>query len=193
MRRRWVIGLLVCVAVAAVVWFCRSREPRYNGRSLSEWLVLNQKAWDSGSPTGSPEAVEAVRHIGVQTLPWLVKWARYDEPAWKTKLYYRVSRWPPRWRIAWLERYLIPERPDRPDYMAGNGFMILGEQASPAIPELEKMIHDYRRRHPCFTAIFCLGWIGKDSQPVLMGLSQDPDKSISAAAKRALALRRKDP
>ena len=162
------------------------REPKYNGHRLSYWLVLQQKGWDSTPPAGDQSAEQAVGHIGTNALPWLLKWARYEEPAWRTKAYYSLSRLPSNCRMPRVEQFFGPVRPTRPDYMAGNGFMILGARAGPAIPDLERIIREYKTRLPGFTAIFCLGCIGNEARPLLASLAASPDPKISRAAKVAL-------
>src|SRR5438876_6833658 len=85
--------VLGCTVVAgAVVFLSRGpHQPEYEGRRLSQWidrLALR-------SPPASPEAEEAIRHIGTNALPWLVKWSLYDVP-WPRRMIYRFSSRLPR-------------------------------------------------------------------------------------------------
>jgi len=67
-------AVLVTAVVAAFVW-PREREPEYQGKKLSEWLELG---WLShrGS-VEQEEASDAIRHIGSNSVPYLVSAVRY--------------------------------------------------------------------------------------------------------------------
>jgi len=87
-KRRIYLGLLLlAVAVGAiVVWSRAEREPEYGGKKLSEWV--------DGTDTNrarTEEAAEAIRQIGTNALPYLLKWMFYETPPWKAKLYAAVN------------------------------------------------------------------------------------------------------
>jgi len=90
-----VVGCLVLAAAAALLGL-REREPRYNGRTLSEWLARYNPAWDrdDGGRTTSENAAEAVKHIGTNALPWLVRWIRYEPRPWEVKLHFLTRKLP---------------------------------------------------------------------------------------------------
>src|SRR5438105_3314 len=80
-RRSVIVALIGCVMAAivmAIVW-PRNREPEYGGKRLSEWLGAYE-----ASP--SDEAQVAVRRIGTNALPWLLRWCGYEPPPWRGKL-----------------------------------------------------------------------------------------------------------
>src|SRR6266480_1197120 len=78
-----VVGLLVC-------GLFREREPEYGGKRLSEWVqVLGAHAANGGD---AHLADEAIRHIGTNALPYLLKWLSYETPNWKFKLYEIVDK-----------------------------------------------------------------------------------------------------
>ena len=54
-----------------------SAEPEYGGKSLTDWLKLYQKA-DEGT-SDERQATAAVRSIGTNALPQLVKWVASDD------------------------------------------------------------------------------------------------------------------
>jgi len=74
--RRVYLGLLL-LAVAGVVGLIvagafREREPEYQGKKLSEWVILH----DDGSRAQSPQSQEAgsaIRRIGTRALPYLLR------------------------------------------------------------------------------------------------------------------------
>lgn len=98
-RRTATIVLAVCVLVGigVVASWPGPKEPNYNGKSFSEWLwiigtnsttdrqIINDSADLSGITNELPkviEAVRAVRAIGTNALPHLIKWT-LDPPAWR--------------------------------------------------------------------------------------------------------------
>src|SRR5260221_5062014 len=71
------IGVLVTGAL-------REHEPTYAGKRLSEWVArLSSK----NSLEGDSEAENAIRHIGTNSLPYLLKWISYEPAPWRIKLY----------------------------------------------------------------------------------------------------------
>src|SRR5436305_15036274 len=83
MRKRHVYLIVIAVAVlvgcfVAVLLF--SRQPSYHGRPLEVWIRLQF------APPANGQAAEAIRRIGTNGFPYLLKWVRYETPPWKTKL-----------------------------------------------------------------------------------------------------------
>ena len=132
--RRLLIALAVFAAIVAVIFALIPHEPKYEGRTLSEWIrVAAPRTADSETI----KAIEAVRHIGTNGLPWLVKWIGAKPPAdWKVKLTSATSKWP-RWtRLRVLPRLLGIDSYNSQQRLALGGFSILGPEARPAAPEL---------------------------------------------------------
>jgi HEAT repeat protein len=136
--RKLLVPAAIFAAILAIILALPPQEPKYGGRTLSEWIR------DSG-PRLSPEpetarAIEAVRHIGTNALPWLIEWLNYKEPpAWKLKLLAASAKLPP-----WLQNRVLPNFLLDRSYqvrrrLALDGFLILGPQASPAVPDLLKI------------------------------------------------------
>jgi hypothetical protein len=91
---------------------------------LSEWI----------GDEGNPRQADAVRHIGTNALPFLIGWIRYETPAWQVKsmeLLYRANT-----RL-WAK---LGGRNVRPAILGLRGFEILGPTASPAIPDLVRIM-----------------------------------------------------
>jgi hypothetical protein len=88
MRKRVQIALAVLLVVIAGVgvWQgLREREPVYQGKPLSSWLIAVY------STTGTPEAQEeqanaAVRQVGTNVLPTLLRMLRAKDSPLKVKL-----------------------------------------------------------------------------------------------------------
>jgi len=69
------------VTLAYLLWGSE-REPRCRGRTLSAWLL--EGTWN---PDGlSAEQEEAIRCMGTNALPFLVKWVQYVSPPWRVRL-----------------------------------------------------------------------------------------------------------
>jgi hypothetical protein len=178
-----VLGLVVAGVVAFIVW-PREREPEYQGKKLSEWiLVYNSSEADSAT---RHEAPEAVRQIGADALTWLLKWMQYREPPWKSNLFYYFQKLPPAFKIRVIERSLAPVSQNRPQYVAVWGFWILHEQAAPAVPELARLAHDSRRPALAAEAMRCLFAVGEAGLPALRTAFHSPDPALRAIATNAL-------
>jgi tetratricopeptide (TPR) repeat protein len=90
-KRFIVLVFLVIAAVFGSVWlYMRQREPSYNGHPLSYWLEqYNQSgaAWnpDANDPIGI-ESREAIRHIGTNAIPVLLRMLRTKDSWLKVQL-----------------------------------------------------------------------------------------------------------
>ena len=159
-----VAGCAVATIVAFILW-PGAKEPEYKGKKLSEWLEMDGKLISGEYVPGRGKDIvplEAVKEIGTNALPWLLRWVRYEEPAWRTKLRVGVSKLPPALRWHYLQRRLGPAQPGSPGRMARSGFAILGTQASPAIPELRRLMRS-TNVGVSLQATLCLSYIEGDA------------------------------
>jgi len=136
-RRRITITVLLCLGFAlGLLIFSHDNEPQYEGKRLSRWLSLYGEQIFSvhGDFEKREQAEHAIRSIGTNSLPFLLKWIRYDATASLPRrwLYSLIRRLPPnlRYRSFWADSGA--ERAS----LAILGFEILGPTAKPAIPEL---------------------------------------------------------
>jgi hypothetical protein len=184
-RRRVIIdfaaGLLLAIAVFAF-WPAES-EPRYNGMKLSEWLARYKApptliSWGRQNGqmiiheirlTPGPskeEAAEAIRQIGTNALPWLVRWVAYEKPAWKNCLLEISTRFSTVFRKARATRKPYPtmiygESPETRANRAPEAFYLLGRQALPAVKRLNEIEADKTHREASHRAWIALALIGK--------------------------------
>lgn len=184
MRFVWFWGLLLavkphrCVLVMAGlgvlglcwVWCIRHREPVYQGKSLSGWLRVYRRPIGAMAPGVSPEAAEAIRHIGTNALPFLVSWLqeRQELPAWKQKVFSVVYRW----KLGAPGREILLEWVAGRQLRAGRafwGFVILGEAARSAVPDLERVAHGADRLSAA-AAITALGYVGPEGLRPLLSM-----------------------
>jgi hypothetical protein len=149
MRRRslylFLAGALLLVALTPLV--IPSREPRYQGRTLTSWLLqarTNQDLPDlllveSAGPStlGTPttrQAIQAIRQIGPRAVPELLDWIKRPNPLMQEELH--------------ALHHLLPATPvqtqriyNRAD-LAVLGFYVLGPRATTAVPELTSLMRD---------------------------------------------------
>lgn len=157
-HRTALLGIAACAICAAViaVWH-REREPRYKGRNLGEWVSLNARKGVGYSAGDDPE--EALRHFGTNALPFLIRDLQYQRPRWKARVW------------AWLHHLPVSRNQQRSwsraalnDMMRGNdavsAFQTLGDTATPAIPELRKLMFATQDEQTSRRAMQSLAGIG---------------------------------
>jgi hypothetical protein len=143
MRKRVQIALAVLLVVVAgvIAWqVLREREPVYQGKPLSVWLVqygTNHWAeghWSVGRKGDlDTQAENAIRQIGTNAIPTCLRIiATRDSPLFKL-----VSLFPDRWLAPFY-------RPSTPEYQFQGvyGLIALGADAKPAVPALIAMLND---------------------------------------------------
>jgi len=92
MRKRRIYLTLLLLAGAGlvgliVVWVFRSgdgAEPVYKGKKLSQWVL---ELPPEPITYGRSDAEVALREIGTNALPYLLKWIGYEPAPWRLKIY----------------------------------------------------------------------------------------------------------
>src|SRR6266850_2676082 len=141
---RWVILVLVgCLAVVAAVvavWR-REKEPEYRGKKLSEWVeVYYSSAAQNKVPySEGVTAEDAIRQIGTNGLPWLLKWVRRRPPPRIGSFVY--PKLPKKFQNDFTRCHLGLQLKLTP-WMASYGFQALGPAAEGAVPELLQMLRE---------------------------------------------------
>jgi hypothetical protein len=118
-----IVAIALAVAIVAAVAWPRQREPEYQGKKLSEWLYLDTVVTEPGSEA----AADAVRQIGTNGLPWMLRHVSVEPGKWRQvvakfpKPFDQAATWKDgRWERACALR----------------AFQILGPLARPAVPQL---------------------------------------------------------
>ena len=194
-RPRIIAGLLFCILVVASVALLwpGEREPEYKGRTLTQWIVLHDRATGAESvhksaydPSTLWEADNAVHHIGTNALPWLIKWIQSvpSRSRWRQKTADALDKLPGE---LW-DRKPVDSSLDDPAQtrlgVAGWGFYILGSNANAAVPELTRLAND--RTLPQISrnaAMGALTSIGEAGAPILLAILSDrthPNRSEAA-------------
>lgn len=203
MRKPIAVAVLIFALATAglLVIFSRDNEPRYEGRSLSEWLALQPMPADLEAVTAPSKAERiaavrardariiafraekdfAVRAIGTNALPWLLQWMRYELPPWRQQLLKLATR--PvegktldEGKIVYGQS-LILGKAARLAELADLAFIILNTNAAPAIPELETMMKDNQKPDKGLRAIYALAAIGVPAVQVLTNALADTNQT----------------
>jgi hypothetical protein len=156
-RRRFLIILLVSLPIFALsIFWVPDLEPQYNGLSLGSWVLLCKDRMN-------PAPQDAIRHIGTNALPFLVRWVAYEPPAWKTRLSKATKKLPKvltgsrvfKWLTA--ENELANALPDG----ATEAFGILGREAIPAVKQLARIHANPKTPGAAYRAWIAMALIGK--------------------------------
>jgi hypothetical protein len=172
-----VLGLMLLAGVIAIVW-TRPREPRYKGKTLTEWFEVEP---------GKPRPFDfpfAVRHMGTNCLPVFVKWVGYDEPEWKRKLRARLSQ-----RVQNIP--LIKGWLRNPSSWGVMGFILLGEKGTPAIPALKAIRKRNDYSEPCRRASMVLTMLENQQARRMLQAAQEQRSRAENESQRLSARRTK--
>ena len=174
MKRGWRILLLIAafalVAVGLAMLWPGEREPEYKGRRLSSWIESQSP---KRYPGDFPERIAAVRHIGTNGLPYLLKWIEGAElPKTYTRLDFAALKvMDPETARRWMS---YRQRKFYRAMGAQWAFEILGTDAAPARPELIRLSHS-TNQFVARLASSAFGSIKKDSTQILNAYSRDPN------------------
>jgi HEAT repeat protein len=158
-RRGTVVVVTISVLlVAALVFALRGseQEPRFEGRTLSSWLLRR----DPHLRTLTLDQEQAIRTMGTNALPFLLKWMQYEYPAWRVRLERIVPR------SARLGFLFTDERAERA-MLSEECLSMLGPDVAPAMPELVKMLKQTNAVSPT-RALQVVDSVGKVGIPVLL-------------------------
>jgi hypothetical protein len=130
-----ILAACVTVALLAAVFWPGEKEPAYQGKKLGEWIFLYMSHND---PEEMQMATNAVRQIGTNGLPWLIKSATF-QPSKFREFVGSLPRPFRRWAGLDDARFRRVE--------AFQGFRILGTLARPALPQLTAWANDRSSPH----------------------------------------------
>lgn len=169
MRKRFpiVFGVVLVISIGTFAWLAlRSREPDpvYNGKRLSDWVKVYEQ--DLLTTTMSVETKEAVRHLGTNVVPMLLRELRAKDSPLKDKLVALAQR------QHWFKIQHISARAHRG--AAQRGFEALGAEGKSAVPGLIEMYKQNRADPEMRICILCsLTFIGPEAKPSIPTLLQE--------------------
>jgi hypothetical protein len=189
MRKRVQIALTVLLTMAAVVsaWLgLRQREPVYHGRRLSDWLTAYRLHGLAGVETWQvrveqQEADEAVRHVGTNALPTLLRMLRAQDSALKVRFIGLAAR------QHLIQVNYIPA--EEMHYRACWAFGVLRAKAWSAVPALIEIAKLNLSRDSQYCALAALANIGppaKEAIPFLLERATNADGNVGVCARNAL-------
>ncbi len=161
------------------------------GKPLSVWLDSYVGGGSYFGVFPNPETDEAIRHIGTNAIPVLLKMLNTRDSKWKLALanfsgqrMYLVNR-----RLSWWSASFAAHE-------AAQGFVALGPSASNAVPQL---IRTYRKnlgidsQWSCLDALGAIGPATKRAIPDLLGATTNLYTETRRAAVEALGNLRLEP
>jgi hypothetical protein len=176
-RTLFAITLCAVLAITIAVLLATDDEPRYKGRSLSWWL----RAYSDSSPAEAasedfPKLTEiehAIRAIGTNALPFLLKWIQKEPPSWHRAAHNKL---PDSITEVAPAKLLI----DGPGYekatQAVVAFGVLGTNAAPAIPKLVALMTTTTSPRIAGRAIIALSGVGAPAFPYLVTALSDTNQ-----------------
>jgi len=162
-KRRILFYLAAGIFLAWFAWLVLTpHEPVYQGKPLSVWLEEANESEVVDYDSANPEAVNAIRQIGIKALPELVRLVATKDTGLR-KILLKLNEKQSFYSFQVHSLYEC-------DNMAAAGFYILGSEAKTAVPELMVLLSD-EDPEVRSSAAWCLGLIGptaKDAVPALI-------------------------
>lgn len=169
--------IVLCVAATIVVavvgnYAFRPREPVYQGRQFSEWLDQYYESRVAQNRANQDQAESALRSIGTNALPPLLRMVAGKDSALKRKLLALLAK-----------QSFVSLRIRDGDYYhsrASFGFAALGPIAKPAVPELILLLSDTDRgvQAAAANALAGIGPEAEDAVPSLLRCLDDRNNGI---------------
>jgi hypothetical protein len=121
-------------------------------------------------PSELDKARNAIDHIGVAALPFLVKWIHYERPTWRFIVGYLLSRVPLAGAYRLSQRIIETQR-----YQLAEGtpyaFKLLGKEATPAFDDLCRLMSDTNGTEGSVRAPRALVCFGTNALPQLLAVA----------------------
>jgi hypothetical protein len=139
------------LAICVVTFWPHDNEPKYNGKTLTQWLEISRsRRYDNRWP----QAEDAVRHIGTNALPWLTKWISYETPKWQNQ----TAQWKV-WRFLPRQLHSLVYDRDFQVMCAMEGFRILAPTSPQGSAELARLMDGWPSRSAtrALVTVFDLG------------------------------------
>lgn len=187
-RRRWKIGIavLALVAIAAAVALTTGDPgPKYNGRTLSDWISDYEAATEANPGNGGPAAQVLRDDIGTNALPTLIKWIRYEKSPAVAQVEALIE--PIADKIGAARKYeLLTHRGENRAWLALAVLDLLGTNATPAIPQLSNMVLNPKLSAASVNALTALASIGTAGTQTIIALLNNPDNPHRLASLNSL-------
>ncbi|MDB6066650.1 MAG: repeat-containing protein [Pedosphaera sp.] len=165
-RSRVAFILLLLLVLGAIAWLTlRQNEPVYEGKALSVWLEVYHTNPQSDDPAGLEAlkaADEAVRHMGTNVIPTLLRELQAEDSQLKLK-----------W-VALFKKQRFIKLNFTQDYMrqqaACSAFNALGSEGRSALPELMALYENPRFSQSPISIMGAIASIGPEASPAVPDL-----------------------
>lgn len=199
-RRRKILLCVICglIAVVAVCFFgLREQEPSYNGRTLSEWLERHMNfGTDSCADFVRQEAETAIRHIGTNAIPSLLKWNNATDSNFQKALTRMVAALPASMGRKFLDRQVHHHSAQYRHLFAAVGFGILGTNAVSALPVLGDQFRNAETSEGGLStaiSMIGIGAAGIQELASIISTNSGNQREIGIVALQRVVLSRRDP
>lgn len=189
------IGCLLAV-VSLLVIARRQPEPIYEGSTLTYWANRYARAYSQSQRAFLPlsnvgyvgvdvEAEKAIKTIGTNALPQILKWLHFEQDHFSVRLFYSLglSRLPVPLRN-WVHQLAFSESAQSHAQSAFYVLQILGPQASLAASDLLGLCNNPAEPDTAYRSFAALGALGTNALPQLMQVLRKPNHPYRGAAVR---------
>jgi HEAT repeats/HEAT repeat len=197
--RKWsrimTVILVIAIFGGLTLLLLHSREPVYQGTRLTVWCEqYHTNHWTGRNQELDKQAETAIRNIGTNALPSLLKMIGAKESPVRIKLLARVPK-------PWLTRFHVSGVSEYKHELAqlrrhgAHGLIALGAAAKPAIPALIAQLQD-KEPDVRYVAVFtlrCLGPTAKDALPALITCINDSEFTVQDDAVIGLGTLQQEP
>jgi HEAT repeat protein len=172
-RVKIALAVLAVTLVGMIVWQVRQvrqqREPVYQGKPLSEWLLRDNRR----TGEAHKDAIAAVLQAGTNAIPTLLRMLRAKDSALKVRLMDLTQR-----------QHIVKIEFTRAEDWNGAavlGFSALGTNAQSAVPALIEIVDQNISRGSQYGAILALAFIGpaaREAVPSLLEWTTNADEGV---------------
>jgi hypothetical protein len=185
------------LGLGVVAFWPGEREPEYNGKKLSDWLEVAAKGFgtvpkwpndfDENASAEVKEAAVAIRSLGTNALPWLVKWTASDYGRWGDRLFKIFGALPRFLHGDYMTQSMVRNYHHK-EGKALVGFAVLGPKAAPAVPRLITLLEKSKWQTSKIGMMHCLCALRATARPALPCLQTiaQNDKNLSFLADIAI-------
>lgn len=181
-RRRLIVLAGSIVLLVALVFFTRSREPRYQGHTLTYWVLACY--WTAPDKPTRQQAADAIRQIGTNAVPFLLDWIHYEAP-FERRDREESSTARLRWLVSKLGIEVSSGLTDTEQLRADATWFalgILGADAKSAVPELTRLLNEPRTSTAVGRAALGLGRMGEPGLPSLQAALTNGYRTVRCRA-----------
>lgn len=164
---RFTLILTSAIFCLVVVQSAPASEPVYDGKPLSQWLVILRRGYSAEEQhAAAPSPEDAIRQMGTNAIPTLLDILGAEE--WNKKRI--VSKL----KSAEFRTVFTKYHPGAEDIrdIAVDGFKVLGTNAEAAVPQLTKLLHE---PETCPDAARVLNMVGPKGFSALTNAINDED------------------